>query len=307
MKRSDRLIWTGLAAGGLYWLLRYFGPRHSPLVLDGEVVMVTGASSGIGRAMAFAFARRGARLVLVARTVEQLEAVRREVEPYTTAVLVIPTDLTDPQQMEHAVELAIATFGRIDILVNNAGLSVAGYLQDQDPDAVRRLIDVDLWAPVRLTQLVLPSMLEARHGTIVNVGSAGFSRVPAPLFTSFVAAKAGLASFTDALRREMDGTGVHALLVLPGWTHTDLLTPEVEDYLERQGYRIEHPDEVAERTLLGLLRGEQEIVMGGAMEKLAVLVERYAPGLMRLYWRLRLTPEWIAALSQVGSRDETSA
>lgn len=306
MKRSHRLLWSGVIAGGLYWLARYFQPRHSPLVLDGEVVFITGASSGIGRALAFAFARRGARLVLVARTVEQLEAVRREVEPYTTAVLVIPTDLTDAQQMEHAVELALTTFGRIDVLVNNAGLVAAGRLQNQDPATLRRLIDVDLWAPVRLTQLVLPAMLAARHGTIVNVGSS-FSRVSMPLFTPYVAAKAGLASFTDALRREVDGTGVHALLVLPGWAHTDLLPPKVEDYLERQGLRIEHPDEVAERTILGLLRGEPEIVMGGTVEKLGMLVERYAPGLLRLYWRLRLTPEWVATVSQVGSRDEKPA
>ena len=237
MKRSDRFVWGGVVAGGSYWLLRYFQPRHSPLVLEGEVVFITGASSGIGRALAFAFARRGARLVLVARTVEQLEAVRREVEPYTTAVLVIPTDLTDPQQMEHAVDLTLNTFGGIDILVNNAGLSMAGRLQDQDPEALRRMIEVDLWAPVRLTQLVLPQMLTARHGTIVNVGSS-FSRVAMPLFTSYVAAKSGLASFTDALRREVDGTGVHAMLVLPGWAHTDVLPPDVEDYLERQGLRI---------------------------------------------------------------------
>ncbi|HML20015.1 MAG TPA: SDR family NAD(P)-dependent oxidoreductase [Aggregatilinea sp.] len=303
MKRSHRLLWGGAVAGGLYWLARYFQPRHSPLVLDGEVVLITGASSGIGRALAFAFARRGARLVLVARTVEQLEAVRREVEPYTTAVLVIPTDLTDEAQMQHAVDLTLSTFGRIDVLVNNAGLLLAGKLQDQDPLAMQRVIDVDLRIPIRLTQLVLPSMLAAHHGTIINVGS-GFSRTPTPLFTAYVAAKAGLAAFTDALRREVDGSGVQAMLVLPGWTHTDLLPPEAEDYLERQGFRIEHPDEVAERAILGLLRGEHEVIMGGAMEKLSVLAERYAPGLMRLYWRLRLTPEWTAVLSRVGNQGE---
>ncbi len=299
----QRLLWGGAVGAVAYWLLRYLRPQHSPLILADRVVFVAGAASGVGRALAFAFARRGARLVLVGPGVEQLEAVRREVEPYTTAVLAIPTDLGDEAQLEHAVALTRQTFGRIDVLVTEAGLSVAGPVADLPRDAVRAVLERDLWAPLRLAQLTLPGMLAEGAGTIVHVGS-GLGRAPAPLFAATVAAQAGLVGFTDALRREVEGTGVQVMLVLPGWTQTDRLPPEAASLIERGGFRIEHPDEVAERTILGLLRGEREVVMGGPLIRIGVWAERFMPGIARLYWRLRLSPGWRSAMrGAIGSRE----
>jgi short-subunit dehydrogenase len=299
MRFARRLLGSGLVAGGVCWFMRYVRPRHSTLVLDGNVVLITGASSGIGRALAYAFARRAAHVVLVARSVERLEAVRREIEPYTAQVLVIPADISDEAQLQHVVDRTLETFGRIDVLVNNAGLTRGGRFEEQDPAHIDQLLRVNLWATMRLTQLVLPSMLSQHHGYILNVGS-GLARLAMPLFVPFVASKYGVAGFTDALRRELDGTGVHMTLVLPGWTHTDMLSVEVEDVLERYGFRVENADEVAERAVLGLVRGENEVVFGGALIRIGVLVERYAPVLVRLYWRLRMTPEWMDAMRRVG-------
>jgi short-subunit dehydrogenase len=142
-------------------------------------------------------------------------------------------------------------------------------------------------------------MLANRSGYIMNVGS-GFGRVAAPLFVPYVASKYGLSGFTDALRRELDGTGVHLTLVLPGWTHTEMLTAEIEELVERFGFSIDHPDTVAERAVLGLVHGENEVILGGPLAVLGVLTERYAPLLIRLYWRLRMTPEWVETMDRVG-------
>ena len=299
MRFGRRVLWASLLGGGLYWLVRYFRPQHSTLVLNDKVVIVTGASSGVGRSLAFAFARRAARVVLVARREEQLEAVRREIEPYTTDVLVIPADLTDETQLRAVVERTLERFGRIDVLVNNAGVSQGGPLQDQDPGRVEHLLRLNLWVAIRLTQLALPHMLANQQGYILNIGS-GMGRSATPLFVPFVASKYGLSGFSDALRRELEGTGVHLTLVLPGWIHTDILTPEIEEVVERYGFRVEHPDVVAERAVLGLVRGQNEVILGGTFARMVVWAERYAPLLVRLYWRLRLTPEWEAAVSKIG-------
>jgi short-subunit dehydrogenase len=297
MRLGRRLVWLGTLGGGVYWLMRYLRPRHSTLVLNEKVVVITGASAGIGRALAFAFAKRGARVVLVARNAERLEAVRREIEPYTSDSLVIPADITDDAQMQLVVSRTLETFGRIDVLVNNAGVVLSGRLQNIDAAQMENLLRVNLWAVMRLTQLVLPYMLAQRHGYILNVGSV-MGRTANPLYTPYVATKYALSGFSDALRRELEGTGVRVTLVLPAWTRTDMVSTEMEELLERYGFRIDHPDYVAERALLGLVHGDNEVVFGGVVERLGIWAERYVPFVLRLYWRLLLTPEWIAVMEQ---------
>lgn len=299
MRWGRRLLWGGTLVGGLYWLVRYFRPAHSTLVLNDKVVIITGASSGIGRALAFAFAQRAARVVLVARREDRLEAVRREIEPYTSDVLILPVDITDEQQLQTVVSRTLETFGQIDILVNNAGVTQGGAFQDQNPDCIERLLRVNLWAAIRLTQLVLPSMLANHHGYILNIGS-GLGRCAAPAFAPYVASKYGLSGFTDALRRELDGTGVQLTQVLPTWTRTEMMVPEVEDLARRHGFHIDEPDDVAERAVLALVHGDREIVLGGLVEKAGVLAERYLPFLVRLYWKLWLSQEWMATMAKMG-------
>lgn len=295
MRLGQRLFGLGVLAGGVYWLLRYFRPRHSTLVLNDKVVIITGASSGIGRALAYAFARRAAKVVLVARREDRLEAVRREIEPYSSGVLVIKADITDDDQLQDVVARTLDTFGRIDVLVNNAGIGISGPVQDQDPEELEHMVRVNLWAAIRLTQLVLPHMLQRARGYILNVGS-GMGRTALPMFAPYCATKYALAGFSDALRRELDRTGVYVTLVLPGWTRTEMVTPEMEDLLQRYGYRIDDPEIVAERAVLGLVHGDREIILGGIFEWGGILAERYVPILVRLYWKLWYSPEWIAVM-----------
>jgi short-subunit dehydrogenase len=300
MRWGRRLLWGSALGGGLYWLIRYFRPEHSTLVLNEKVVIITGASSGIGRALAFGFARRAARVVLVARREDRLEAVRREIEPYTSDVLILPADVTDDKQLQNVVSRTLGTFGRIDILVYTAGVMPGGALPDHAPDRIEQMLRVNLWSAIRLTQLALPHMLVNHQGYILNIGS-GLGRTAMPALAPYVASKYGLAGFTDALRRELAGSGIELTLVLPTWTHTEMLTPEAEDLVRRYGFRVDDPDNVAEHAVLALVHGDHEIILGGLMEKIGILTERYIPFLVRLYWKLWLSQEWVAIMGRMNN------
>lgn len=302
MKLSRFLALGGAAAGGAYWLARYLRPQHSTLILNEKVVLITGASTGIGRALAFSFARRGARVALVARSEDRLDAVRREIEPYSADVLVVPADLTDEAQLQSVVERTVAHFARIDVLVNNAGLSQGGPLSELDPARMERLLRLNLWAVLRLTQLVLPGMRARHSGYIMNIGS-GMARIAVPHATSYVASKHGLAGFSDALRRELGGSGVRVTLVSPSWTATDMLPPETKDVILRYGFRIEDTDDIAERAVNALVAGRYEVMLGGPIETLGTYVERYAPFFVRLYWRIFMREEWADAMRGLGGNE----
>src|SRR5512142_1820049 len=206
----------GITAG--YWLAQRLQPKPIPVAIESSVVLITGASSGIGRAYAHAFAHRGAKIVLAARRAEKLEAVRMEIAPYAAEVLIIPTDVTDSAQLQSLVDTTLQRFGRIDILINNAGITSGGPLHTIPPALIRRTIDLNLSSAVCLTNLCLPSMLVQGKGWIVNVAS-GFGAVAVPYAVAYSASKYGLIAFSNALRRELDGTGVRVVSVLPYWTH----------------------------------------------------------------------------------------
>ena len=299
MRLGRRMVGVSAVAGVAYWFLRYFKPQHSTLVLNDKVVIVTGATTTTGRALAFSFARRGARVVLVGVDDDRLETVRREIEPYSSDVLIVPADLSGEDGIEAVVTRTLEEFGTIDILVNHTSVLVSGMLVETDPSRLEALIKTNLWIPFRLTQLVVPHMLRNHHGYILNVGS-GMGRTPTPLFTAYAATQAGLASFSDGLRRELDGTGIRVTHVMAGWTQSPQLSQEAESILVRYGFEVVHPDEIAEDAVLGLVHGASEVLPGGMLARMGVLAERFAPGLVRLYWRFNLTPEWIAAMRGVG-------
>lgn len=269
--------------------------------LTGTCVLITGASRGIGRACAIAFAERGARVAVHYGS-------NRAAAEHTLGLLAgkghiaVQADITDASAVHALVEDVAAGFGRIDVLVNNAGAIHGGRLVDLDAARIEQVLRLNLWASIRLTQLVLPAMLAQHSGYILNVAS-GLGRVAVPQVSTYVASKYGLAGFTDALRRELGGSGVRLTLILPSWTHTDMLAPETKDVLERYGFRINYPDEVAEQAVAALVAGRHEVILGGPLALLGVAVERYFPFLLRLYWRLFMTQEWSDAMAALGGEE----
>lgn len=236
-----------------------------------KVVLLTGASSGIGEAAAHALAARGHALILAARRGERLQRLARELDPSGSRVLAVPTDLTDPGAREALVRAALARFGRVDVLVNNAGASTGGRWWEH-PGALD-VLRLNLEAPVALTGLLLPHLLERGSGHIVNVASvAGMVGVSGV----YSASKFGLRGFSFALRRELLGSGVTVSVVSPGFVRTELTA---DSPLAMPG-----PDSVAHAIAGVLERPRREVVVPGVYRPLALLA-RAAPGLTDLVVR----------------------
>jgi uncharacterized protein len=176
-----------------------------------RTILITGASSGLGAAIARELATAGHRLALTARREDRLDALAREVRALGGDALSLPDDLADPDGPGRIVEAVVAHFGGLDALVNNAGIGLPRYYGESDPDALREQVVVNLAAPIALTRHALPHLIRAR-GSVINIGSA-ITAVANPILGAYGATKAGLAYWNDALRREVRGRGVSVSLV----------------------------------------------------------------------------------------------
>ncbi|MGH6786443.1 MAG: SDR family NAD(P)-dependent oxidoreductase, partial [Novosphingobium sp.] len=229
---------------------------------NGQTAWITGASSGIGAALARALASDGARVVLSGRNVAALEAVAAD----CGAALVLPFETTDNAAITPAVERAWDWSGGIDLLVNNAGISQRALAVDTDFAVYERIIGVDLLAPIALTQAVLPRMVARGSGRIAMISSIA-GKVGVPLRTAYCAAKFGLAGYGDALRAEVAHLGLQVHNIYPGSIRTDVsrnaLTADgaprgVSDKAIDNGIE---PDVAVRQMLDGMLAGEREIIV----------------------------------------------
>lgn len=247
-----------------------------------QVVWITGASSGIGEALAVSASQRGARLVLSARRAEELERVRaRCADPKQVAVL--PCDLMQVEQISAYAEQAKAAFGPINVLVNNAGLSQRSLLKDTELPVYRRLMELDYFAPVALTQAVLPDMLAAKAGHVVAISSV-VGKMGVPLRTGYSAAKHALHGFYEAARAELHGNGLRFTIACPGFVQTEVSRNALNGQGGAHGELDEAiakgitPQRCAEQVWRAVERDRDEVVIG--KEAYAVLLKRFAPGLM---------------------------
>jgi len=189
--------------------------------LAGKIVIITGASSGVGEASARAFAKAGAKVVLAARTAPKIAELAR-----TLGGLAVPTDVCKVEDLRALVAKTLAAYGRIDVLVNNAATNARGDLDSIDPDAISAIIDTNLKAPLLLTRFVLPHLRQSR-GVVVNVASIA-GHVPLAGESPYSASKWGLRGFTFAVNAELRGTGVGLCVVSPG----PIATPFVLDAID---------------------------------------------------------------------------
>ena len=188
---------------------------------DHTVVIITGASSGIGAAVALRLAQAGMRLALAARRQDRLKQVAGEVESLGGEALVIPTDVRERDEIQTMVQATLERWGRIDVLFNNAGVGHDDKLVNVKPGRLRDEIQVNLTAVIECTQAVLPVMLRQGSGHIINVSSiAGLIATPGSSIYS--ATKFGVNGFSDALRRELRGSGIHVSAFCPGYTASEI-------------------------------------------------------------------------------------
>ena len=245
-----------------------------------DVVVITGASAGVGRATAREFARRGARLGLIARGHDGLEATRREVERLGGQALVLPADVADAARVEEAAGLVEERFGPIDVWINNAMASVFSPVKEMEADEYRRVTDVTYLGVVHGTLAALRRMRPRDRGTIVQVGSALAYRA-IPLQSAYCAAKHAVAGFTESLRTELlhDGSRVHVTTVhLPA-----LNTPQfdwVKSRLPRRAQPVPpifQPEVAARAIVWAAHQRRREVWVGGPTVR-AILADRLAPG-----------------------------
>ena len=247
---------------------------------DGQVIWVTGASSGIGAALAEAFAADGAELILSGRNVAALRDLAKRLPKES---LVLPFETTDIAGLPDIVAQAWAWRDRVDGLVNNAGISQRSLALDTGLDVYRRILEVDFFAPLALTQLVVPRMVARRAGHIVAVSSiAGLFGTP--LRTAYCAAKHALLGYCDALRGEMEEAyGVRVTTVLPGSVRTQIAVNALQADGSARGFSDPNidkglePAEVARRILAGMADGVPEIVIAEGQEAVAVALRRQDP------------------------------
>ena len=190
--------------------------------LAGQVIIITGASSGIGEAAARRLAQGGARVVVTARRQDRLDALARELDPSGTNVLAVAGDITSDADRQQLVDETMKKFGRIDGLVNNAGYGTRGPVEIASVELIRKNYETNVFSLIALTQLVLPSMRERGDGCIVNIGSVA-GKIARPLSSIYDSTKHALEALTDGLRGELKPFGVRVTLIRPGFILTEFV------------------------------------------------------------------------------------
>lgn len=269
--------------------------------VEGRNVWITGASSGIGAALAAAFAQGGARLILSGRRREALAEVAARVQPDAR---ILPFEATD-----RAVLPAVAAeAGAVDMLVNNAGISQRSLAVDTGPDVYTRLVETDLLAPIWLTQLVLPGMAMRKSGHIIGISSVA-GRVGTVLRTGYCAAKHGLIGYLDALRAEVEQAyGIKVTTVLPGSVRTQVAANALTADGSARGDSDANidagidPDDCARRILAGIAAGTREIVIADGAEAFAANLRFTDPE--RLFDLLAREGARLAEAREAGMRPE---
>jgi NAD(P)-dependent dehydrogenase (short-subunit alcohol dehydrogenase family) len=246
--------------------------------LDGAVVVVTGASSGIGRATGLGFAERAARVVLAARRADALEDLARECEAAGGQALAVPTDMTNRAAVAELARRAVERFGHIDVWVNNAGVYLLGSLEATPPEAFRQVLETNFFGYVHGARAVLPHFRHQGHGVLINNASV-YSHIGAPWLSAYVSSKFAVRGFSEALRQELaDLPDVHVCTVSPSPTDTPIFA-SAANYSGRTVKApppTYPPEQVASAILASALHPKRERVVGGA-GRLATLMETVAP------------------------------
>lgn len=248
--------------------------------LDDKVVVITGASSGIGRATALEFARQGAAVILAARRMAALHEVAEECVEAGGRAMVVPTDVTDRRAMQHLADRAIEAFGGIDIWVNNAGVIAFGRFEDIPDEVFEQVVRTDFFGTVHGCRAVLPHFLDRGEGIVINTASM-VSNIGQRYATPYTAAKFAVRGFSESLRQELvDEPGIHVCMVMPASIDTPLWQ-HAANYTGRAVKPLTpiHPPEEVAAAILALARNPQREQFVGTEARIAAVSNALAPQL----------------------------
>jgi short-subunit dehydrogenase len=249
-----------------------------------KVVWITGASSGIGEAMARAFANQGAKLVISARREEELNRVKRDLGLADERCMVLPFDVVQYDQAEAKVAEIMQYFGRIDVLMNNAGVSSRGFTVDNTMEAYKKIFELNVFSVIAITKAVLPMMIAQKSGHI-TVTSSVAGKVGTPMRSSYAATKHAMHGFFDSLRAEVWQDNIDVTIICPGYIKTNISLNALAASGEKYGKMDENqekgmaPEVCAEKILKGMAAKKLELYIGGR-EVMGIYLKRFFPKLL---------------------------
>lgn len=253
--------------------------------LRGSVAIITGASSGIGRELALAFAREGVRMVLAARREEKLREVAEAVSAMKGEALIVPTDVGIEAHIERLVEATMSRFGCLDILINNAGYGLFALVEDTTTEDLRRIMDVNFMGAFYAIKAALPIMRRQGRGHIINVSSIVGKRA-LPYSSAYCATKSAMISLSESLRVELAGTGIEVSVVCPAATATEFFDVAETKYERRVSPTgpVQSAAQVA-HTIVKVARRPRPEVLSFKPARVMVVMNAIAPGVVD--WGIR--------------------
>nr|XP_020028021.1 dehydrogenase/reductase SDR family member 7B isoform X1 [Castor canadensis] len=280
------LLFGSLGTFGLFWLLQWM---RTKAYLRNAVVVITGATSGLGRECAKVFHAAGAKLVLCGRNVEALEELTRELtashasQRHTHKPYTVTFDLADPKAITAAATQILQCFGYVDILVNNAGISYRGTILDTTVDVDKRVMEINYFGPIALTKALLPSMIKRRQGHVVAISSIQ-GRISIPYRSAYAASKHATQAFFDCLRAEIEQDGIKVTVISPGYIRTNLsvnaVTADGSRYgaMDKNTAQGRSPAEVAQNILAAVKKKRKDVILADLVPSLAIYLRTLAPG-----------------------------
>ena len=246
-----------------------------------KIVIITGASSGIGKALAFEFGRKGSHVVLAARNISELQHVADDLNSLGFHALAVKTDVTLENDCRNLIETTIEKFGKIDILINNAGISMRALFADIQLDVMRRLMDTNYWGTVYCTKFAMPHLLQSK-GSLVGVISIG-GYIGMPGRSAYAASKFAVRGFLDTVRVENRKTGLHVLVAAPGFTTSNirraalLADGSVQGGTPRDEDHMMSAQKVAKYIYKAVIKRDRQLILTFLQGKLTVFLGKFVP------------------------------
>ena len=248
-----------------------------------KVVIITGASSGIGEALARNYASKNANVVLAARSIEKLEILEKEIKTDFNKILTVKTDVSNEEDCKNLIEKSIQKFGTIDTLVNNAGISMRAIFEETEISVIKKLMDINFWGTVYCTKFALPYLLKSK-GSVVGVSSiAGYKGLPGR--TGYSSSKFAMQGFLEVLRIENMKKGLHVLIACPGFTASNIRNTSLTADGSQQGEsprdegKMMTSDEVAKRIIQAVEKKKDRLILT-SQGKMTVILNKFFPKFM---------------------------
>ncbi|MDQ1772452.1 SDR family oxidoreductase [Labilibaculum sp. A4] len=249
-----------------------------------KIVVITGASSGIGKALALEFASRGSKIVLAARNLEKLKEVEESILALGNEVLAVKTDVSVEEDCKNLITETVNRFGGVDVLINNAGISMRALFTDLDLSVIKNLMDVNFWGTVYCTKFAMPYIAKSKGSVVGVISIAGYIGLPAR--SGYSASKYAIRGFLDTLRVENLKTGVHVLVAAPGFTASNVrnvaLTADgsMQGETPRDESKMMSAEECARLIAIAVVKRKRELIMTFMEGKLTVWLKKWFPSLL---------------------------